>query len=109
MTMGPGQIKARRKWILGHKKRKMIAKRPHHAWALHQRGYHNGDIKCVKCDTWINEKNWKEAVQIKVGPTGKKTHDPRYCNSNGMYAAAFSTMPKYSIGRRRRVAEVKRY
>jgi hypothetical protein len=105
--MSPGQIKARKKWVLGNKKRKSPMK--HHAYVLHQRGYHNGDIKCVKCGKWLNENNWKEAKEILVGPTGKKVHDSKYCDSNGMYAAAFSTVPRYAVGRRRRMEKLVRY
>jgi len=107
-NMSPGQIKARRTWILGSKKMRRGGG-SNHGFFLHQRGYHVGDIKCVKCDKWLNENNPREAREIKIGPTGKRTHDPRYCDSNGMYAAAFSTVPRYAIGRRKRMDELKRY
>lgn len=108
-NMTEGQLKARKKWILGNKKMKRGPGSNHSFW-MHLRGYHKGDIRCCKCDKWINPENPFEAIEIKITPAGKRLHDPRYCGTYRAFGiAAFSTVPRTSPCRKRRVDEAFRY
>lgn len=107
-NMKPGQIEARLRWFLSGKKMRRNPKMNHGFW-LHQRGYHLGDIRCTKCLKWIHPDNPEEAKEIKIGAIGKRTHNQRYCLSNGKGSAAFITAPRHSPSRRKKVLEAKRY
>jgi hypothetical protein len=110
--MSEGQLKARRKWLLS---KKVMKRHPHsnQAFWMHLRGFHKGDIRCRRCDKWIDPigdrfpREWKE---IKISPGGKKMHDSRYCKyGNGYGVAIFATVSRHSPYRRKRVDAAHRY
>lgn len=112
MTMSPGQLKARRRWLLSKKKFKRNI-RSNQAFWMHLRGFHKGDIKCSRCDKWIDPvgdrfpREWKE---IKIMPSGKRMHDSRYCKYGiGSGIPVFATVARHSPYRRKRVDEAHRY
>lgn len=108
--MSPGQIAKRREWVLGDRVQKRNPGSNRGFW-LHQRGYHLGDIRCCKCDKWINPSNPEEAKEIVLSPAGRQLHHKRYCDNpagNGG-SSNFSRVPKHSGGRRRSIDDAKRY
>lgn len=107
--MTAGQLKGRKKWVLGNRKMKRSPSSNQAFW-MHLRGFHKGDIRCVRCGKWINPKDPEEVTEIKISSGGKKLHDPRWCNyGNGYGIAAFATVSRHSPSRSRRVNEAKRY
>jgi len=110
--MKPGQIKARKKYLLGNKKFKRNPNSNQAFW-MHQRGYHKGDIRCCRCNKWIDpvgDRFPREFKEIKIMPSGKRMHDPRYClYGSGYGIAAFATVSRHSPNRRKRVDDSKRY
>jgi len=110
MIMTLNQIRARKKWILGNEKQRRISPRQQNAFWLHQRGYHKGDIRCTRCDKWINPENPFEAIEIRVTERGKMLHDSRYCKyGSGFGVAAFSTVARSSKSRKSLLDETVRY
>lgn len=109
-NMKPHQIQARMTWVLGNKtfKRKATS---NHAMLMHQRGYHKGDIRCTRCDKWLNPNDPEEAKEIKWTPGHKRIHISKYCKyfGNGFGCAVFSTVPRTSPNRKRHVDEAHRY
>ena len=106
------QLRARKTWLLGDNARvfKYNAKVKAHGTYTHLRGYHRGDIQCVVCDKWINPDNPFEAIEIKITqPSGKRTHDRRYCPGNSKGVSVFRTVPRHHPARKRRLDRLVRY
>lgn len=109
--MKPGQIIARKKWILGDRKMKINPNSGRAFW-LHQRGYEKGDIRCARCQKFIDPTGIRfpeELKEIRIGKAGKKTHHFMFCRIRGKGSSAFITVPRHSPSRRKRVLEAKRY
>jgi hypothetical protein len=108
--MSPKQIERRKEWVLGGRVSKRGGRSNYGAF-LHQRGYDKGDIRCSRCLKWINPNDWQEAREIEITPSGRRVHGYRYCRSPSSKGGStnFSTVPKYSGGRRRMVDSAKRY
>jgi hypothetical protein len=105
-NMTEGQLKARRAWFLGNKIMKRNTHNNHGFW-LHQRGYHLGDIRCIKCLKFIDPNDPKEAKEIGTYPSGRRFH--MGCPAVGRGGAPFATCPRHSPSRKYRVENAKRY
>lgn len=106
--MKPGQIEARKRWVLGDKKFR-YNKNTSNGSALHKRGYDLGDIRCCQCKKWIDPEDPFEAIEIKITPAGKRMHHERYCADNRRGIAYFATVTRSSDARRKRLEYEKRY
>lgn len=71
----------------------------------HARGYFKGDLRCIRCNKWLNPNIPEEEAQIWYGKNGKRHHFR--CP---VYASYPATLAMYSRQRRdKRIGKAKRY
>ena len=91
--MSAKQIQVRRKLFFSNKPLKRIEKE-YGGFLSHVRGYHRGDIRCSKCDKFVNPNNPIETIEIAHTEGGRMFHDKRFCTTNGYGVAFFSLSPR---------------